>query len=312
MKTALKEQIRPSQNRKCAISNVPLPEDTSLFDTDRVVPKANGGTYTLENTRLLNPVVHMKRHDAYREREKEMAVLKSLIDAREQLRKLLDSANNRLLAVQRGIDILDKSTCDFLEEQINVVTKRLSKQDRLIKKEIESSNLPIAKSALGVKGVGTITIAYMIVYVDIHKANYCSSLWSYVGLDKPSHKRYTKGVAGGGNKTLRTILYTMADSQIKTRGAYRDVYDRTKKRLSASEKITKSYNTQGKMIECAWKDTKPSHRHGAALRNIMKHFLADWWYVHRKTEGLETAQSYAIEKLGHKTWIYPQERGWTL
>ena len=169
---------------------------------------------------------------------------------------------------------------------------------------------PIIKSALGVKGVGPITVAYMMVYIDIEKANYMSCLWSYTGLVKPSHERYEKGVTGGGNKTLRTVLYTMADSMIKTRSVYRDVYDLEKLKLSQSRKMIKTRNTQGKLIECEWKDTKPSHRHGAGIRKIIKHFLADWWHVHRKTEGLPTAKPYVVEHLGHKDYIYPKERGW--
>jgi len=154
-------------------------------------------------------------------------------------------------------------------------------------------------------------MASCLVYIDLNKARHASSLWKYVGLHTPSYERYTKGEAGGGNKTLRTILYTMADSQVKGRGPYRVVYDQTKKRLEQSEKITKSRNTQGRLIECAWKDTKPSHRHGAALRAIIKHFLADYWYVGRTLSGLPREPLYAESILGkgHKT-IDPKVRGW--
>jgi len=74
----------------------------------------------------------------------------------------------------------------------------------------------------------------------------------------------------------------------------------------------KSRNTQGKLIECAWKDTKACHRQGAALRAIMKHILADYWYVGRTLMGLPTNPTYAeaiLGKAGHKT-IDPKTRGW--
>ncbi len=101
------------------------------------------------------------------------------------------------------------------------------------------------------------------------------------------------------------------DSQMKTKGAYREVYDRVKSRLEISEKVTKSRNTQGQLIDCKWKDTKPCHRHGAALRAVMKHFLADYWMVGRTLTGLDTSPLYAEAVLGkgHRT-IMPEERGW--
>lgn len=309
-KTALKTALIEKQNGACALTQAPLKPNLSLVDTDRKIQKMEGGIYTLENSRIVDPVEHMKRHGIYRERDKQMDQLKTTMDGREHVRKLLNSVTNRMLAMERGVDKLDPETHTWLNDQRKDIQKKMSKIDRNITKQIKAIDIPVAQSALAVKGIGAVTIAYMLIYVDIEKANYASSLWSYCGLHKASHERYTKGEAGGGNKTLRTVLYTMADSMIKSRGAYREVYDRRKARLEVSEKITSSRNTQGKMIECAWKDTKPCHRHGAAIREIMKHFLADWWFVHRKTEGLDTPQAYAIEKLGHKTWIQPEERGW--
>ena len=170
--------------------------------------------------------------------------------------------------------------------------------------------MPIVKSAIQIKGLGAITIAYLLVYIDITKARYASSLWSYVGLDKASYERYTKGESGGGNKTLRTVLYTMADSMIKTRAIYRNIYDAEKTKLESSLKITKSRNTQGKLIECTWSETKPCHRHGAGIRKMIKHFLADFWLVWRTLEGLDTPCLYPEAKLGHTGIVKPEERGW--
>jgi len=309
-KEALKTKIKKSQSEKCAITKKKLPDDLKLIDTDRLDPKANGGIYTDDNTRIVDPIAHMIRHGNYREREKQLDELKILIDGREQLRKSCNSDNNRMLAMKRGTDKLDEQTYEFLKIKSQETKKELSKIDRRIEKHLESMDHPIIKSALGIKGLGSNTIAYMMVYIQIEKAQYASSLWKYCGYDKASHERYEKNVSSGGNKNLRTVLYTMADSMIKTRSIYRNVYDSTKKQLEASKKITKSRNTQGKLIECAWCDTKPCHRHGAAMRKMIKHFLADWWFVHRTLEGLPTAALYVQEKLGHKGIVKPKERGW--
>ncbi len=310
MKEALKERIRTKQNGQDAITAKKLAKETRLYDTDRINPKANGGTYTDENTRVLTPVEHMKRHFIYRERTPEMTELKVLIDGREQIRKLVNSINNRILAAKRGTDQMDKPTETWLKLQLKESNSQLGKQGRRIEKYIKSLDMPIVNSALQIKGLGAMTIAYLLVYIDITKAEYASSLWSYVGMDKPSYERYTKGESGGGNKTLRTVLYTMADSMIKTRAVYRNVYDAEKTKLEVSHKIVKSRNTQGKLIECRWCDAKPCHRHGAAIRKVIKHFLADFWYVWRTFEGLPTAALYVEAKLGHIGIIKPEERGW--
>ena len=311
-KVALKEKIRVKQNGKCILSAEVLGKETDLFDTDRIQPKAEGGTYTDENTRVANPVAHMKRHFIYRERTPELTQLKVLIDGREQIRKFMNSLNNRLLAAKRQTDEMDSVTKTWIEEQEKEVEKQLHLQERRIDKYIKKLDIPIVKSMIGVKGLGTMTIAYLLVYVDIKKADHASSLWKYIGFDKPSYERYTKGESGGGNKTLRTVLFTWADSGIRTKSVYREVYDNEKRKLENSMKVTKSRNTQGKLIECMWKDTKPCHRHGAGIRKMIKHFLADLWFVWRESEGLPTTPLYVEAILGHTGIIRPDERGWKL
>jgi hypothetical protein len=317
-KRALKKGIREDQNGECAISGAPLPEDTSLFDTDRRTPKAKGGTYTDENTRVVNPVVHMMRHGNWRERSPEFQALKEIIDDREQVRKAAMKVNNQLHAYQRRVDTLNEGTELWLKDHKDSLDKDLKNRDALLTKAV--NNLakvdPLAAIAMKVKGVGPVTVAYCLVYIDLEKAQHASSLWAYAGLDKPQHARYVKGTAGGGNKALRTVLYTLADSQMKGRNrptpsAYGYLYDQIKTRLENSEKIVKTRDTKGMLVECAWKDTKPSHRHGAALRIIMKHFLADYWFVGRTLMGLPTSAGYPETMLGgtHRT-IMPQERGW--
>ncbi len=318
--------------------------DPAMIDTDRVVPKASGGTYERENYRLLEPVEHMKRHGNYRERAPEMEQLKAIIDDREQVRKVAQKVHNQLKAYERRVDQLNEITHEWLIAESKSLDLELAARDKMLAKavkefaKLETPDGLLAKAALGVRSVGPVTVAYCLVYIDLagrfpekhewtdkagkkrsephpragqEKCPHVSSAWAYAGLDKPSHERYEKGTTSGGNKSLRTVLYTMADSQQKGWGAYREVYDRTKDRLAQSEKVTKSRNTKGLLVECAWKDTKPCHRHGAALRAIMKNFLADYWVVGRELHGLSTSALYAEAMLGqgHRT-VNPRERGW--
>lgn len=314
MKEAIKRKQREKQDNKCAITGIELPEDTGSFHTHRKIPKAQGGTYSDDNYIVVLPTAHMQEHGTLRVRNLELELLKATLDDREQTRKFYQKVCNQLHACERmHVDYLHENTINFLNEkakECNDLLKIKDKELSVIIKRMAKNN-PLVKSATEVYGIGPVTIAYCLCYIDITKANHASSLWKYAGLHTASHTRYVKGESSGGNKSLRTALYTTAVSQVKLHGPYRVVYDNTKARLEKSEKITQSRNTQGKLIECAWKDTKPSHRHGAALRIIMKHFLADYWYVARTLAGLPVSKAYPEEILGgcHKT-IMPEERGW--
>ncbi len=310
-KEALKVQISALKGHICHISQQPLPELVSLFDTHRGIPKAEGGIYTIENTNLADPVAHMKKHGNYRERTQELADLKALFDDRSQVMKLQTKMNNQLLAYRRGTDHPGQKTVDFLKGQLKAIEKELATHDRAVARFVKSMHDPLAQAALSVRAVGPITVANCMVYIDLTKARHASSLWKYAGLHTPSYDRYQRGVSSGGNRNLRTVLYTMAEAQIKQRGPYREIYDNTKHRLAHSEHEVWTKNTQREWVKVPWKETKPSHRHGAALRKVMKHFLADYWMVGRTLYGLPTAPLYPEAVLGgtHRT-IMPEERGW--
>lgn len=288
--------------------------DFHLVDTHRTLPKNQGGEYIAGNVAIMEPVEHMKEHGIYREREEQYQAIKEMMDDRRQVMKLFMKINNQLMAYERNSDTLNQMTVEWLKRQQEDVKDELKNREKLIEKKIKSFAKVdnVTRAALSLKGCGYITVANLITYIDLEKARHASSLWSYVGLDKPSHERYTKGEAGGGNKTLRSALYVWAGVQIKMGGAYREVYDNTKHRLENSSKIVKTRNTQGKLVELPWSETKPSHRHGAAIRKMIKSFLADYWIVGRTIKGLPTDALYAESILGgnHRT-VMPIERGWT-
>lgn len=283
-----------------------------LFDTHRKLPKAQGGIYTPDNVEIHSPKEHMILHGIYREREEKMEALKEAVDARRQVIKLKNKIENQIRAMHRGTDTLDPETETFLNATLEDVKQRLKEEDKRVKKALKNTEHPLLEAVEDVQGVGPVTMAAILTYVDIEKAKHASSLWSYCGLHKPSHDRYTKGESGGGNKTLRTMLYNTASSMIKCRSVYRDVYDMEKQKLSNSRKIVKSRNTKGKLVEVEWQSAKPSHRHGAAMRKMIKHFLADLWFVWREIEGLSTRPLYVEEKMGHTGIIQPQDRGWKI
>lgn len=312
-KTSLKISIAQDQGFNCALSGLPIDPHNfpELLDTDRITERFRGGEYTSNNTRIVTPRAHMQRHGTLRHRPEWMDALKSQMDSRRQTMKTLMKINNQLLAYQRLTDETNPDDIDFLTETMAPVKARLDKIDRDVAKHMKVSEHPLIQAGLGVPGVGPITMAGLTVYVDLEKARSASALWKYTGLHTSSGDRYTKGEAGGGNKTLRTMVWNMANSMTKNRKClYRDVYDQTKARLEVSEKIVKTRNNKGQLVEVPWKDAMKSHRHGAALRAVMKHFLADYWMVGREIAGLDTRPLYVEERLGHESIIKPAERGW--
>lgn len=313
-KESLKQDYIEREGRICALCGQSILGDEFYnMDTDRIVPKAESGDYEKENYRIAHPECHMKRHGTFRDRPKTEDELKALVDDREQIMKLYNKINNQISAWKRNTDHLNSETLSFLESQLKGVEKYLNDKEKEIKKTVkELSEIdPFVKSVLSVKAVGEMTAALCYVYIDLEKANSASSLWSYAGLHASSENRYEKNKASGGNKTLRSGLYRMAQAQVKLNGAYREVYDRAKAKKEKSKEIVRSRNRQGKMQEVAWKDTMKSHRHGHAMRAIMKHFLADYWLVGRTRLGLATSPIYAeaVLKSGHRM-IMPEERGW--
>jgi len=287
-------------------------DNPALLDVDRAIPKAEGGEYTEDNFRVITPTEHMERHGTLRVRSASLETLKAAIDTREQYLKMRNKISNQLLAFERSTDTPHDADIEQLKsilESAELLEKNAMKAVVAAVKVVAKED-PFIAAVMSIKGVAEGTVAYLATYIDLEKAPHASSLWAYVGYDKPSHSRYTKNVAGGGNKRLRTALYRMADSMMKTRGAYRDVYDRRKLKTSNSQKIVKSRNTKGQLVEVAWKDAKPSHRHGDAMRVMIKHFLRDYWLVGREMAGLPTSEPYVQEQLGHTHITTPQEHGW--
>jgi hypothetical protein len=314
-KSVIKRIKMQEQDGLCTLSGKTLKKKQELNDAHLKVSKKHGGRVTKENVETTEPVAHMKFHGNLRLRDEDYDELKSIIDDRDQVRKLFNKINNQILAYKRKTDKLNEVTLNWLYGQLDPLKNELKLRDKALVKQVNkiAECSALTKAILGVPGIGPVTAAYCLTYIDFSKARHASCLWSYAGLHVPSHERYVKGVAGGGNKTLRTMLYTMAESQLKTRGAYRTVYDNMKARLEQSDKITTTKLSGGAMVQKPWKEVYPKHRHCASLRAMQKHFLADLWMIGRRYYELETTCLYPEAMLGgnHRT-IQPEERGWVL
>ena len=149
----------------------------------------------------------------------------------------------------------------------------------------------------GVRGCGLAMSAVIIGEFDITKATYASSLWKYAGLDvvvtsdggnsgrsrRKEHLRRIQYVDKDGkpaerdgitfNPFLKTKLTGVLASCFLKAGnePYAGIYRNYKHRLENEER---------------WKEKTKAHRHNAAMRYMIKAFLADLYAAWRQLEGL--------------------------
>lgn len=349
-KDVVKEHAIERQEGLSIISGQKLPENLSHTDKHRNQPRIKGGKYTLENTVVMTPKEHLTYHGNFVDRNEMQKDLKKAVHSRHTFVSVKQKLLNQISAVERDVAEFEDDTIETLKEIIKVVSKEVAVRDKrllTLVKEIQKTDTPegaIIRSAIEIPGVGPNTIGQMNYWVDPSKCPHVSNLWAYFGLHCSAETRYDKkeptewkkkqieeakergenleASGWGGNKKGRTCLRQWADVQIKMgeRSPYRPLYDQYKHRLENSSKITRTRvgSNPVRYEEKAWKDVAPIHRHEASIRFMIKHFLADYWYVSRLAYGLPVAhptedeyKCFAEERLSglHKT-VLPWERGW--
>jgi len=168
-----------------------------------------------------------------------------------------------------------------------------------------------------VKGVGAENIAKVVAAIDIHKAPTISSLWKFSGRapqDGHAPKR-TRGEKLPYNSQLRAMTWRLGTSLLRARGkfyqkylSYKDAYyqrflNQGYRIVPASalprDRNGRRYEAEGVISE--------GHIHNLALNKMIKLFEACLWLVWREAEGLPLTRPYAIDKLGHNSFIDPWE-----
>lgn len=153
-----------------------------------------------------------------------------------------------------------------------------------------------------VKGVGPAMAGVLITSFNPHKGKYVSSFWKYAGLDvvngegrkmKREHLEKRTYVDANGeekeknsityNPDLKSKLYILATSMMRSGSEYREVYDNYKHRLNNSPRH---------------QDKTDAHKHAMALRYMIKIFLIDFYKKAREVEGLPVHDPYHESKLG--------------
>ena len=148
-----------------------------------------------------------------------------------------------------------------------------------------------------VKGFGpTLAMQLFGQIGDIGRFDTVSKLWKYCGLGVTDGKadRRRKGEKLSYSPRLKTLLYNIGTSFLKTKSPYRDIYD--------EKKLV--YETRKDESGKEWSKLRI---HLASMRIMEKIFLAHMWQKWREAEGLLIREEYVFDYLGHTTRYKPED-----
>ncbi len=161
------------------------------------------------------------------------------------------------------------------------------------------------------------TVTKVGVWVEgIERLPTISALSKYSGFDVRNGKApaRAKGSLTTYNSRLRSMCWSLGSSLLRAKGKYYEYYQAQK------DRYTHRYLAEGKQIVPATALPKvegkkretdafisEGHVHNQALRKMIKLFLSGLWLTWREAEGLPVTKPYAIEQLGHDSFIDPWE-----
>lgn len=223
-------------------------------------------------------------------------LLRQLVDLRDrQIQKARIQFALRRSAIERGVD-----SATVNSGQLDIVTryeKRFDDLESEIEKDIrhELKKYPIASEMAGIRGLGPMLSAKLIALIDISRSDTTSSLWRFSGyaVIDGQRERLVAGEKSHYSTRLKTQLYLIGQSFMRSNSPYRKVYDDAKTFYTAARP-----------------DWTLGHRHMASLRKMIKVFLAHLWLVWRTMENLPVRGLYVHEKLMHEHMYRPRDFGW--
>ena len=271
--------------------------------------------------------------------------LRALVDSYFAVQKARIGWNNRLDAVKRGVDVQEDPKllqAQFYHDQFLAIEEKAF--DEI---EMELATYKVWSWLQRVKGIGPTLAGKLLSEIDIRRASHVSSLWAFCGMglrkteDSKAHvlklpdgriehatsvefldgiyrvkiegedleftedevlscepeepgvwqiQKLRKGVKIDYSPRLKSTCYLIGTSFLRCGSPYRRVYDSAKEFYKA------------KHPEWTLK-----HQDMAARRKMVKIFLSHLWVKYREAEGLPVTKPYAIERLGHNSYIAPEE-----
>lgn len=272
------------------------------------------GAYDIQKLRIMmgNRIVanfkaKLGQKPGMSEKELEEVEKTVLITLRASYKKITDGVTTLpRQSTFKGDEVISSYTELVLVDQYLSLEEQEAKQFKRLGNVLK--DFPVYNEFLvSVYGVGPAMAGVIVSEINIHAAQYPSSLWKYAGLDvagdgqgrsrRKEHqeestyldkekKEQTKmGITF--NPFLKTKLVGVLGSsfikQSPDKCVYRKIYDDYKHRLEHSP---------------AHVEKSKGHRHNMAVRYAVKRFLADLYIVWRTLEGLPVAKEYSEDKLG--------------
>lgn len=225
----------------------------------------------------------------------EGSTLRAIVDLRDQLQQTRIRFGNRKAAhTWVGNDEGDQQQVEVLDRWYEVFIDLEKRADVDIRRAVRQEYVYPYLTA--VKGVGPLMAAKLIALIDIRKASTASALWKYAGYavgkdgraDRPK-----KGEPLGYNKRLKNACWLIGTSFLRANSPYRKVYDDAREIYAESRP--------------EWSNGR---QHSAAMRKMVKRFLAHLWQVWRALEGLPVRSPYIEEYMGHSHIDEPKTYGW--
>jgi len=216
---------------------------------------------------------------------------RALVDLRDRvIQKARIQFGNRLAALENGSD----------ESPYRYYLQKWYERFAEIEKDLDASiadiagDFPIVERMTNVKGVGKTLALKVVAMIDIERARTISALWRYAGYGVVDGKaeRPKPGERLHYNKRLKTTCYLVGTSMLRSNSPYCKIYDEARDYYAANRP-----------------DWTRAHQHNAAMRKMIKIWLAHLWQVWRDMEGLPVGDPY-IAADPHHTIIRPEEMGW--
>lgn len=220
--------------------------------------------------------------------------LRTLVDLRDRtLQKSRIAFSNRASAIERGKDDSDPETHAVIERWFQRFNELEAEADHDIAELARHE--PIIERLVELKGIGYLLAAKMVAMIDIERANTVSALWRYAGygVTNGERDRPVKGQKLCYNVRLKTTLYLVGTSFLRCGSPYRAIYDEARVYYDVNRP-----------------DWTKAHKHQAAMRKMIKTFLAHLWLEWRTMQDLQTRDLYVMDYGGHTHYRQPQEFGW--
>lgn len=224
-------------------------------------------------------------------------------------------SNRNIATTEQEAGLLEKKHARYLDFTSDALKQLEQKTFNEVKRQLKE--FPIYTEWLAhQRGCGHMMSGVLLSEIPIHNTPTISALWSYAGLrvDPATNKavRRKRGEKANWNPFLKAkVIKVLGESFIKTRSPWREVhYDGYKHRKQntlvpicmACEGTKVAFgkpcaNCNGTGVNAPW-GKSDAHRHAAAIRNMVKKFLSEFWVQWRTLEGLEVTAPYSVAVLG--------------